>query len=236
MAVSDEDLIARIERELEEIDQPVAVEESGDAIVISGFVDSEEMRQAVEDIVAELAPHRRIESSLEIESLLPEDLNRFESDEVLATDLPDGLEELEAGEHEYEPSFTDQSLDTDTADVVENGDEPFFPPTDPVLTSDTLGRPEVLGGFSATADQEVEVERSASDRRLGDEAIAEAVRQELREDASTAGLPVDVFVRRGVAHLRGSVSGIQDAESAEAIADRVPGVHEVVDEIEVLDL
>ena len=35
--MSDEEMIAHIERELEKIDQPVAVEESGDALVISGF-------------------------------------------------------------------------------------------------------------------------------------------------------------------------------------------------------
>ena len=43
-------------------------------------------------------------------------------------------------------------------------------------------------------------------------------------------------VRRGIVHLRGSVPEIQDAESAEEVAWRVPGVVDVVDETEVAAL
>jgi osmotically-inducible protein OsmY len=235
-AVSDEELIARIERELEKIDQPVAVETNGDTLVISGFADSEEMRQAVEDVVAEIAPDRPIESNLEIEVLIPEDLTHFESDGLLATDLPDGLVESAALEPGYGPSLTNWAPGKVAFNLARLEEEPYFPPTDPVLTTDALGRPRVLSGFSATSDQEIGVARSASDRRLGDEAIADAIRRELREDALTTELDIDVQVWQGVAHLRGGVSGLEDAENAEAVADRVPGVHEVVEELEVYDL
>jgi osmotically-inducible protein OsmY len=42
-----------------------------------------------------------------------------------------------------------------------------------------------------------------------------------------------VFVRRGVVHLRGTVSSIDDAEAAEAIASGISGVVEVREELDV---
>lgn len=117
--------------------------------------------------------------------------------------------------------------------AVEEGAD-SFPPTDPVVTTDPHGRTEVLGGFGEDALEETEVDRS-SDGRLGDEAIADAIRRELREDAATTDLPIQVFVRQGVAHLRGRVSGLEDADNAEAVASRVPGVRDVRDELTVAD-
>lgn len=81
----------------------------------------------------------------------------------------------------------------------------------------------------------LEVERS-SDGTLGDEAIADAIRRELREDAATTALTIDVAVYRGVARLRGTVQDIADAENAEEVAARVPGVLEVREELEVADM
>ncbi len=66
-----------------------------------------------------------------------------------------------------------------------------------------------------------------------DEALADAIRRELREDALTTDLGVEVEVEQGVAHLRGVVGDIIDAENAEEVASRVPGVGEVVDELEI---
>jgi hypothetical protein len=118
-------------------------------------------------------------------------------------------------------------------DDSNGGAEPTFPPVDPVLTTDTHGRPIVLGGFSPDSMSSIEVDPSAEDLVPGDEALSDAVRRELREDAATTGLPVVVFVRRGVVHLRGLVAGPEDAECLEEVAARVPGVREVVDEIEL---
>jgi len=128
--------------------------------------------------------------------------------------------------------FTDQPLTTDATEVVEEDtDATFFPPTDPVIRAGADGEPEVLGGFAPTADAPVP-ERS-SDGRLGDEAIADAVRDALALDASTADLTLSVDVIDGVVHLRGTVVGLEDAENAEAVAGAVPGVAEVIDETEI---
>jgi len=78
-----------------------------------------------------------------------------------------------------------------------------------------------------------EVEPSAEDIWAGDEALAEAIRREPREDASTSDLQIDVTVRHGVPYLRGRVSGLVDVENAEAGADRMPGVRDGVEELPV---
>jgi osmotically-inducible protein OsmY len=104
---------------------------------------------------------------------------------------------------------------------------------DPVLTLNTRGQAQILGGFALSALDDVSVEASAVDPALGDEAIADAVRRELREDAATTALPIEVEVWDRVAHLRGVVAGPEDVDAAEAVAARVPGVAEIADDLEV---
>ena len=146
-------------------------------------------------------------------------------DDVLDRDAADGVGDDDA-------DFTDQPLATDAAEVVEDdeGGRAYFPPTDPVLRPNTT-EPEILGGFAPTADAPAP-DRSA-DGPVGDEALADAVRDALALDASTADLHLNVEVRNAVVHLRGTVLGIEDGENAEAVAAAVPGVVEAVDETEV---
>ena len=75
-------------------------------------------------------------------------------------------------------------------------------------------------------------ERS-SDGRIGDEALADAVRDALALDASTAELSLNVEVKDAVVHLRGTVAGPEDGENAEAVAAAVRGVVDVADETEL---
>jgi hypothetical protein len=133
----------------------------------------------------------------------------------------------------------DDTLPTEAAPVEE---EPaYFAPTDPVITSDSHGTLEVLGGFTPTALSDLGVEPPAEEDgggmlMPGDEALAEAVRRELREDAATTDLHVWVEVEDGVVHLSGRVEGMEDVENAEAVAAAVPGVREVIEELEVATL
>jgi osmotically-inducible protein OsmY len=86
----------------------------------------------------------------------------------------------------------------------------------------------VIGGFEITSlDEQPEMARSMVDGRPGDEAIAEAIQRELREDAGTNALSIHVSVRHGVVHLRGVVPTLDDAENAEEVAWRVSGVVDV---------
>jgi osmotically-inducible protein OsmY len=136
-----------------------------------------------------------------------------------------------------EPDFASRENDESTlhsagVDADEEVDTAYSPPTDPVITTDARGNARVLGGFSESSMDSVEVAQS-SDGTLGDEAIAEAILRELREDAATTALEIAVSVREGVARLRGRVADVSDAENAEEVASRVPGVVEVMEELSV---
>ncbi|MBI2941177.1 MAG: BON domain-containing protein [Chloroflexi bacterium] len=114
--------------------------------------------------------------------------------------------------------------------------EPYFPPTDPVIA--VVPREEegiaVLGGFAQTAtDAPIEPEDHPAELQRGDEEIAEDVLLALREDAGTTDLPIIVFVRQGVVHLRGRVGSVEDTELAEEVTWRVRGVRDVREELDV---
>ena len=233
-------LTRRLEQQLAQAGLQVAIEDSDGALVLSGIVDTAEARDSATDIVSQAAPNRRIDNQLEVETILPTDIDDFAGAEASA-EVAETAGEASADGGELEPDFTDQPMlrdvthaagpsSSDPEDLVESGNLVYSPPEDPVVGTDAHGRAHVLGGFGET---DVTVEGSAMDDRPGDEALADAVRRELREDAATSDLSIVVAVRQGVAHLRGRVADLEDAENAEAVAARVPGVREVVEELEV---
>jgi osmotically-inducible protein OsmY len=243
---SDTALSRRLEQQLSASGLQVVVELSEGTLILSGVVDSEEARQAALDIVTEAAPpDTPIDDQLDIQSLLPTGVDDFASQDPTA-DLADSAAELLADGEELEPDFTDQpgfsdplqaagAGSSEEEDLAESGDV-YTPPIDPVITTDAHGEAQVLGGFELDAESDVTVERSAEDRSPGDEALAEAIRRELAEDSATMDLNVFVAVRNGVAHLRGQVADLDDADNAEAVAARVPGVRDVVEELDVAGL
>lgn len=146
----------------------------------------------------------------------------------------------------FDASLMDQPLETNAINVANDSvydeddsaepDPTYFAPTDPVIdgnASDAQGDAVVLNGFEPTSMDDETVDASAEDNRPGDEALADAIRRELREDASTTDLRVHVRVVRGVAHLRGTVPSLEDAENAEAVAAGVPGVIDVDEDLDV---
>jgi osmotically-inducible protein OsmY len=186
----------------------VSLDPQDDRIVITGQVDSAEQRDAVIDIVTSLLPGKQVEDDLEIR------IASIDSSDAVTSP---GSQVVQAS---LEPESDDEG-------------EPMFPATDPVVTMDQSGRLQILGGFSQTSLDNVDVEPSASGMSQGDLAIEDAVQRELREDAATTGLDVRVRVRRGIVHLTGRVAGPEDADAAESVAASVPGVREVVEEIEI---
>jgi osmotically-inducible protein OsmY len=210
-----------------------------DVVVITGMVDSEELRQAAFEVVKTMAPDLRIVDNLEISSILPENIEEMSLSEAAVGDFPAATPETGDTESLEPGDFTDQDILTNPLNAagpsgvavdeeISEGEEVYVPPTDPVRERDG----EVLGGFQTTSMDQVRVPRSA-DGEIGDEAIAEAVRRELREDAATSGLEIYVQVRRGRVLLRGAVPSLDDAENAEEVASRVEGVNEVVEELDV---
>jgi osmotically-inducible protein OsmY len=239
------ELSATIERELEQrAGIEAAVEESEEGIVLTGLVETEALRAAALEIVADIAPEANVIDNLEVVAVLPEELDGVELSEADVGDFPPATpgtmddESLEPGD------FTDQQIlhnaegaagPTGIAGIDQEyseGDEVYVPPIDPVRRRNN----DVLGGFSLSSMDDTDVPDSSLDGKPGDEAIADAVRRELEEDAATNGLEVRVSVRKGVVRLRGEVPTLEDEENAEEVAARVEGVIEVLDELEVTAL
>jgi osmotically-inducible protein OsmY len=226
-------LSQELERRIaEETGARVAVEEVGGSIRLRGVVEADAARDRAGAIVAAVAPEMRVENQLEVTWSATDDVASMGSNDANAADPVESLEALQEG-GALEPDFTDAPLDTDEPDVVQEGANVYFPPTDPVIRIENDGHLEVLGGFSPTSLTSDRVAPSAEDTQLGDAAIEDAVCRELREDAATTDLVIDVSVENGVVHLRGTVPDLDDAENAEAVAARVPGVIEVSEELDV---
>lgn len=229
-----------IERQLaEQADIHLLVEEEEGRLLLSGLVGTDEERSAALDLIADLAPDVPVEDNIEVTGTMPGNVGGMVLSEVETPAFPGattGLaeESLEAGDFAdqqplaggaWQASGPTSAIDDD---LVSEGDNVYTPPTDPVGTNR-----EVIGGLQASSMDDLSVERSALDGLYGDEAIADAVRRELREDAATTDLVVAVEVQGGVVRLQGQVPYLEDAENAEEVAGRVPGVVEVREEMDV---
>jgi osmotically-inducible protein OsmY len=242
-------LAERIQQQLRhEFSRSIVVAEEDGTVFLSGHVESEDARNRAQQIAAALAPDQRIENDLDVERDVIEgtqgdtglNADELDTDEAADADQDVSLESSGIDDLDEVPLETD---DNDVVDDTIYDDEPpvepdpaYFAPTDPVIGSDQEGNLVVLGGWEPTSLSDEEVDRSAEDNRPGDEALADAIRRELREDALTTDLQIDVQVENGVAHLRGRVAGLDDAEAAQEVASQVPGVRDVIDELDVAGL
>jgi osmotically-inducible protein OsmY len=197
------------------------------ALVLEGEVDTEGDHQAALDLAFAVAERR----GLEVEDAL----------EVLEIDVELGASDAaDIDSANLSPADASTVTDVGTVDPGLATDEafPYFPPTDPVIGEQLVEQDEVevIGGFQPTSDDgdvaEVDGQHFRDDERISDD-----VRRELREDATTTDLAnIDVDTVNGVVHLRGDVPTLEDAENAEAVAGRVPGVREVREELSVLTM
>jgi len=133
-----------------------------------------------------------------------------------------------------EPDFTESPGTTDVIEVIE-GDGTYFPPTDPVIRVSRNQDAETMGGFAGTSLEEPG-EPEDHPRRLqgNDDELLEQVRYALDSDAYTADLNIDVDVEDGTVYLRGRVGSLEDIQQAEEVAGSVPGVEEVIEELEIV--
>lgn len=220
-ALSDADLASLIEERLREIDISLVVAVQENRVTLRGAVRNAALKKQALEIA-----RRSVAAGAIIE-----EIDILPSEPEPSHPRPRRLRVREA-----EPEIMDRFV-TDITHTLEDA-QPFFPPTDPVVALGPHG-PEVRGGFSATSMDQVSedvVTNGPEAGPPGDEAIADDVRRELSEDAMTAHLQIGVAVRNGVVTLRGTVSDLEDADAAEEVASRVPGVAEVRDDLVVLGL
>jgi osmotically-inducible protein OsmY len=212
-----------------------AIVTADDGVVrLEGQVDSVEMKRAATELVSDIDPSMRVDNQLDVMSFLSRTENAGESE----------TDQLTEALHSLAPEAVEKGREDDVAPIGEEEADrrdagsasPYFPPTDPVVRVGRHGT-EILGGFSATSvdalteDGENQTDLTPSSR--GDDEIAADVVRELAEDAATTDLTIDVVVRNGIVHLRGVVASWEDADAAEEVAARVPGVDQVDEGIEI---
>jgi len=198
------------------------LESQDGAVILTGEVESAEMREAAIDLAEAMALPRglRIENAIDV------------------LDVPSGFDPTAdiavVDERRLSPGSSTLT-DLGTVDAEEAGEEaiPYFPPTDPVISvsSAESDDPEILGGFQTTSMQDDDAIEQQPFR--GDEDITVDVLRELREDATTTDLHITVHTRNKVVFLVGEVESMDDAENAEAVAARVLGVTEVREELKI---
>ena len=133
-----------------------------------------------------------------------------------------------------EPDFMDNPGTSDIIESVEEA-EPYFPPTDPPISTRSLSNARVRGGFASSSLEEPDEPEDVPLRvKGGDDEIAARVRYALRTDAYTADLNIHVEVEDGVVRLTGKVRSIEDVEQAEQVAGSVEGVEDVEEELEII--
>lgn len=174
--------------------------------------------------------------SNEVEADVADDLR---GDEIspFAESLPTISEEVAAG---TKVEFNADIGASDSTETVDDS-ELYAAPTDPIVRpiSRTDGDIRIVGGFARDSlepsiEEAVNGDVDEPERLQRDDSeIAEDVRLALEEDSATADLPIILFVREGIVFLRGEVASLDDIESAEEIASRVPGVIEVREELEI---
>jgi hypothetical protein len=180
-------------------------------LVVLGLLNSEEDRLAGLEILQQAYPGVAIE-------------------DVLVVTVTDGrdAELADADPHTLSDPLSAAGPSSSLDDCVSSGEVVYVPPIDPVGPGAAI-----IGGFEESSLSAVAAARSAPDGEAGDAALASAIRRELLEDSVTTDLEVHVSVESGVATLRGTVEYLFEAEGAEEVAGRVPGVIEVQEQLDV---
>ncbi|CAN5585791.1 hypothetical protein BH23CHL6_BH23CHL6_00630 [soil metagenome] len=166
--------------------------------------------------------------------------------EITDTDIYQG--ELEAGVHDDLPTEPDaenlevltelelRAGETNDPNVAAEEGMTYVPPIDPpVVPSDDPQGAEVAAGFGGSAlDEPYDRDHSAETLSHEDDMSAR-VREALRADSLTSRYADSVAIgtRGGVVALRGMVDDVDDSDNMAAVASRVSGVAEVIDELSI---
>jgi hypothetical protein len=125
----------------------------------------------------------------------------------------------------------------DPAEAAEEG-LAWIPPTDPPVTGDGLGGPDIAAGFGMTAtDEPFDADHHASGLVPDDERTSR-VMDALRSDAATAGIVDRLRIRTdgGSVEITGTVDDVSDEDAVLTVADLASGVATIVNRIHVAGL
>lgn len=237
----DNELQEQLSTRMSQVGLPLAIDVRDGNVRITGAVSSNEDYQAALDLVSSIEGIIGVQDEIEITTVAPDQAfddsssaQGFDFTETPATD------DLEGFEYEADLSEDVGAGTSDYQKSVEEA-EPYFPPTDPVVEpSNDEQELDITGGVQDTSMDELAAEpeldaireepATPPAGRRDDETVREDVSRELREDAATADLDLEVGVINGTVILRGRVTDLDDSYNAEEVARRVPGVLDVTDE------
>lgn len=179
-----------------------------------------------------------------IPGIVPPEGHEFDFDDDESTAVHESeLEEYEediAAEYTIKTKYTDGSTwdPSETMSETHNQGLVYTPPTDPpVIPSDSLEGVEVAAGFAPSMEEShpdvLDLPDSVDNN---DDELADDVREALRLNSETQHLDdIHVFVADGVVTVRGTVETEDDLGRAEAIITDLPGVRDVISEVELSD-
>lgn len=163
------------------------------------------------------------------------------------TDVDEG--ELEAGMHDDRPGksaeediedLAERELragETANPDVAAEEGLTYVPPIDPPVVPSETSREgaEIAAGFGVSALDERFDEDHHSSVVPGEDEMSARIREALLADSTTTQYAEHLAIasRGGVVHVRGVVEDIEDSDNVVAVIERVDGVAEVVDELQV---
>ena len=158
--------------------------------------------------------------------------------EIYEGELEAGAEDRSRGLAGVE-MLTDLELradETSNPDVAAEEGMPWVPPMDPpVVPAEGPEGLEVASGFGASALDEPYDEDHRSELLSAEDEMSSRVREALRADSSTSPFEDRIVIGavNGRVVLRGHVPDLVDSDNVVAVAERVEGVFEVIDETEV---
>lgn len=126
---------------------------------------------------------------------------------------------------------------TDNVQVAMDQGLVYTPPTDPpVVPSDDLQNVEIAAGFGSSIEDEPEIADLPERVDDNDSDAEDDIRRALRYNSETTHLDdVRVYVRDGIAFLRGSVFDDSDSDLVESLIRDMDVVDDVRNELEVLN-
>jgi BON domain-containing protein len=167
--------------------------------------------------------------------------------ELTDTDVYEG--ELEAGVHDDLPTeareqniegLSERELragETSNPDVAAEEGLTYVPPIDPPVVPSETSREgaEIAAGFGVSALDETYDEDHHSSILPGEDEMAARIREAVLADSTTTQYAEHLAIasRNGVVHVRGVVDDVDDTDNVIAVIERVDGVVEVVDELQV---